>query len=54
MKGGGTAIKTSLDKLWALTMLLSEGREGTEKFWIRYVMDRLPFALAFEYHTDTS
>ena len=50
MKGGGTAIKTSLDKVWALTKLLPEGRQGTEKCWIKYVMDRLPSELAFEYH----
>jgi hypothetical protein len=47
MKGGGTEIKTSLDKVWAMTKLMPEGRRGTEKFWIKHVMDRVPPSLAF-------
>ena len=33
-----------------MTALMPEGRQGTEKFWIKYVMDRVPPSLAFEYH----
>ena len=29
MRGGGTEIKTDLDKVWALTKLMPEGRQGT-------------------------
>ena len=50
MKGGGTEIKTSLDKVWAMTKLMPEGRRGTERFWIKHAMYRVPPSLAFEYH----
>jgi hypothetical protein len=45
-----TKIKAALDKVWAITKLMPEGREGTEEGWIAYVLDRTPSALANEYY----
>ena len=50
MDGDGTKIKAALDKVWAITKLMPEGREGTEGGWIAYVLDRTPSALAMEYY----
>ena len=50
MTDDGIMIKAGLDKFWAITKLMPEGREGTEAGWIAYVMDRTPAALAAEYY----
>ena len=50
MQGKGTDIKAGLDKVWALTKLLPEGRRGTDAFWIQHVSDRTPAGLLMEYN----
>ena len=50
MSGDGTSIKAGLDKVWAITKLMPEGREGTEAGWIKYVLDRTPASLSMEYY----
>jgi len=50
MEGDGTKIKAALDKVWAITKLMPEGRGGTEGGWITYVLDRTPSELAMEYY----
>ena len=42
MEGDGTKIKASLDKVWAITKLMPDGRQGTDAGWIKYVLDRTP------------
>ena len=46
MDGDGTNIQVALDKVWAITRLMPEGRGGTEGGWIVYVLDLTPSALA--------
>ena len=50
MELDGTKIKAALDKVWAITKLMPQGRGGTEEGWIAYVLDRTPSALANEYY----
>ena len=50
MTGDGIMLKAGLDKVWAITKLMPEGREGTEAGWVAYVLDRTPAALAVEYY----
>ena len=50
MEGDGTKIKASLDKVWAITKLMPDGRQGTDAGWIKYVLDRTPAVLAVEYY----
>ena len=50
MEKDGTKIKAALDKVWAITKMMPEGREGTEEGWIAYVLDRTPSALANKYY----
>ena len=49
-----TNIKAALDKVWAITKLMSAGRGGTEGGWIKCVLDRTPAALAMEYYLNRS